>query len=289
MEVSSAAEQLLFSTVRIETINDSSIGGVGTGFLFNYKKEQQQYPFLVTNKHVVRGAKTGRLTFHKGSNGKPVLGNPIEILVEDFDNTWYGHPKKDVDVAIMPYAPIIQMVKNKGDQIFSRNIPNSLIPSEEDIKKFDSLEEIMFIGYPIGIWDTKNRLPITRRGITATPLQVDYDGERKFLIDAAVFPGSSGSPVFLYNPGMYYDKKGSTVVGTRINLLGMIAEVFIKTEKNEIQSEFIPTKEKQFSISAQMINLGIVFKASTIVETIDSFITESANKKWQDVCGRNTI
>jgi hypothetical protein len=44
-------------------------------------------------------------------------------------------------------------------------------------------------------------LPISprffRRGMTATPPQLDYCGRPTFLIDASVFGGSSGSPVFL--------------------------------------------------------------------------------------------
>lgn len=59
------------------------------------------------------------------------------------------------------------------------------------------------IGYPNGLWDSQNNLPIIRRGITATSVKKDYNGKKEFLIDAAVFPGSSGSPVFIFNEGSY--------------------------------------------------------------------------------------
>ena len=51
------------------------------------------------------------------------------------------------------------------------------------------------------MYDQVNLIPITRTGMTATPLQLDYDGRPSFLIDASVFPGSSGSPVFVYKSG----------------------------------------------------------------------------------------
>ena len=53
MKVETAAEQLLFSTLRIET--ESS---VGTGAIVNHRwSEDAEGPFLVTNKHVVAGSK----------------------------------------------------------------------------------------------------------------------------------------------------------------------------------------------------------------------------------------
>jgi len=43
------------------------------------------------------------------------------------------------------------------------------------------------IGYPSGLWDTKNNLPIVRKGITATTPYFDYNGKREFLVDIAAF------------------------------------------------------------------------------------------------------
>ena len=43
-------------------------------------------------------------------------------------------------------------------------------------------------------------MPILRRGTTATPIALNFEGRPEFLIDAAVYPGSSGSPVFVYLP-----------------------------------------------------------------------------------------
>jgi hypothetical protein len=44
--------------------------------------------------------------------------------------------------------------------------------------------------------DSANNLPIVRKSITATHPSIDYRERREFLIDAACFFGSSGSPVF---------------------------------------------------------------------------------------------
>jgi len=71
------------------------------------------------------------------------------------------------------------------------------------------------VGYPVGIWDSANNMPVIRRGITATHPGKDYEGKSEFMIDAACFPGSSGSPVFLFNLGSYPQKAGGIVIGTR--------------------------------------------------------------------------
>ena len=49
--------------------------------------------------------------------------------------------------------------------------------------------------------DEVNNKPVVRKGITATDIRLDYNGRKEFLIDAACFHGSSGSPVFLRKMG----------------------------------------------------------------------------------------
>src|ERR1700736_1715142 len=80
------------------------------------------------------------------------------------------------------------------------------------------------VGYPNGLWDEANNYPLIRRGITASHPAVDFQikGVATTVIDAACFPGSSGSPVILHNTGTYSDKKGNTVIGSRTMLLGVL-------------------------------------------------------------------
>lgn len=65
MEVTSLSEKLLFTTVKIDTISPAGVKGSGTGFLFSHKFNGNDYPFVVTNKHVVQGADKGGITFVK--------------------------------------------------------------------------------------------------------------------------------------------------------------------------------------------------------------------------------
>jgi len=94
-----------------------------------------------------------------------------------------------------------------------------------------ALEEVTFIGYPSGLYDEHNVTPITRKGITATPPWNDFQGQPAFLIDAGVFPGSSGSLVFIFNQGAYATRGGLTL-GSRLLFMGVLTEAILRTEKD---------------------------------------------------------
>lgn len=261
--------------------SSDNILSIGTSFIFSYSKEGKDYPFLVTNKHVIAGTRRARLTFIQAKDGQPWLGTGYVLNIDEFDKIWYGHQNNQVDVCIAPFAPLLDHIQKAGVNIFFRQIGKDVLLSEEKLNELDALEEIIFIGYPSGIWDSKNLLPVIRKGITATPIAVDFQGNKQFLIDASVFPGSSGSPVFLYNVGTYPVKGGGVVVGSRLVFLGIIASVFYRQESNEIRISSAPTLNAPVALSKQMIDLGITFRASTILETIELFLKDKGVLKSQ--------
>ena len=147
-----------------------------------------------------------------------------------------------------------------------------MIPNEEQNRKLDAIEPVTFVGYPNGVWDSKNLLPVARRGTTASPIEVDFEGTPCFLIDASVFGGSSGSPVFILNQGSFATNEGGIVIGSRFLFVGVIAAVFFRTHLNQIIPVPIPTQVQPMAQQQEMIDLGIVFKARTVVETIEAFL-----------------
>ena len=192
------------------------------------------------------------------------------MIIDEFEKIWFGHEKDNVDVAITPFVPILNYIHKQGVQIFYKSIPDSLIPNEESLKRIDAIEEVLFIGYPCGLWDQRNFIPIVRKGVTATPIYIDFNGEKQFLIDASVFPGSSGSPVFLYNVGTFWDRKTkATVVGNRLLFLGILSHVFQMPDTGEV---IISSKNMPLVKTKQLLDIGIVFKAETIIETIRCFL-----------------
>lgn len=160
-------------------------------------------------------------------------------------------------------------MRESGVEVFFRQVSTNNIPIEDQLQEIDAFEEIVFVGYPNGIWDRRNFIPIMRKGTTATPYSIDYEGEQKFLIDASVFGGSSGSPVFIYQSGTYGVKAAPARVGTKFYFVGVVASVYFKTAAHEVLSLPIPTNMRNFALDKEMIDLGIVFKAQTVCETIE--------------------
>jgi hypothetical protein len=275
MEVQSIAEQLFFTTVRVDTITAAGASGAGTAFLYAHKRGEMTYPFVVTNKHVVSGMREGALTFSTRADLKPALGKGFRLQIQDWNQAWFGHPDGGVDIAICPFAPLEQHIKTAhGLDLFYRFVSTEMVPTAESLAKLDALEMVTFVGYPNGVWDRQNLLPVARKGHAASPLDVDFEGTPCFLIDASVFGGSSGSPVFIANQGMYSDKLGPTVLGSRLIFLGVIAAVYYRTQFNKVVPAPIPTQFDSLVQNQEMIDLGIVFKARTVVETVEAFLKE---------------
>ena len=113
-------EQLVHSTVRIETrLHDGGIS-TGTGFYMRLCEEGDTYiPVIITNKHVVENAEIGK--FHvtlANDDGLPDIGNHMAFQIPDFENQFIKHPDPNVDLAAYPIAPLIHKVNASGKNLF---------------------------------------------------------------------------------------------------------------------------------------------------------------------------
>jgi hypothetical protein len=248
--------------------------GTGTGFFYRCLENGEQHvPVIVTNKHVIAGAVQGRfqLTLLK-SDGIPDIGRYINIELDNFERRWIPHPDPSVDMCVMPIAPLLQEAGASGHRFFYVNLDKSLIPTSDELADLGALEDVIMIGYPNGIWDPKNNMPIVRRGVTATHPNLDYEGRKEFMIDAACFPGSSGSPVFLYNSGGWVTRSGNIIMGgLRLKLLGLLYAGPQYTTTGEIRIVNVPTQQRAIAISSIPNNLGLIIKSARLQE-MDNFI-----------------
>lgn len=267
MEIRSQGRQLLFSTVRIETTTQEGTPvGAGTGFVVHEPSSDKGHElFLVSNKHVVRSGWNAYVFFTKESEaGTPIVGDSFFVHIEGFEHQWHGHPRAEVDLAVMPLSWQLDLIAKDNVRAFVRPITLDAIATESDFAKRDVGSAVLFVGYPNGMFDQKHYTPIVRQGFIATPADLDFDGEPVFLIDASVYPGSSGSPVFSYER----DREGEMMSP---KLLGLISAVF--THRMDGKIDWIPAPTNVIPVPRmdQMIDLGIVFKAPLITETIADF------------------
>ncbi len=207
------SEQILFTTVRIEAKTASGISRVGTGFFFDFTMQNSQgrLPLIITNNHIVENTVEGQFQFHEGDGTgeeqKP-SGKFFSVALDDFGKRWVRHPNPNIDLCAMPYNPLLEEARSQEKTVFRKSLENKLVQTNSELEDLGAVEDILMVGYPIGLWDTANNLPIIRKGITASHPSVDYCGQSMGVVDVACFPGSSGSPIMIVNESSY--KKSRT-------------------------------------------------------------------------------
>lgn len=254
MELSVFEEQIFFATVRI-AIDDKANknSSIGTGFLFSapIKDSGRSVVLLISNRHVYGdGTQSITLNFHKkNSDGSgPDLGQIVTIAGDEFQNIYFPHPDPEIDLACTNVSSFFGPKFN----IYYKSLNPNLCGFPED--KLYAGADVWFIGYPDNRFDTSHNLPILRRGFIASLPQVDFENKKQFIIDAQVFGGSSGSPVF-------------TVINNKFGFIGVVTQAMIR-------GEILQTIPTAMSYIKQPLGLGIVIKASIVHELIDHVVNK---------------
>ena len=275
-----AIEQLTYSSVRIECILSNGQVATGTGFhMILARRGDTHIPVIVTNKHVIANATTGRfhLTVAK-ADGSPDLGKHISYEVNDFESKCIKHPDPNIDLAAFPITPLLHKAAQDGITLFYKSLVTDLIPSAEERNGLSPMEDIIMIGYPNGIWDSVHNMPVIRKGITATHPSINWNGKREFLTDIASFPGSSGSPVLLANIGSYTDNVGNVNIGaTRIKLLGIHYAGALHNASGSIEIVTTPTANTPIPITQIPNNIGVAINSEeifTLEKAVDQALPE---------------
>jgi len=231
MNIDMISTQLLYTTVPIWVEKEDGSQSSGTGFFFSFPDKNDNnmsIPLLVTNYHVVKDVDKGVFEFIGDKNGLPERNNKIHV---EFDHSIINSIEDlNIDLIAIPIAPIMNELEQSGKKVFFRSVFPDMLPNKDQIDNLAAIEEITFIGYPSGLYDSYNSSPIVRRGITATPVWNNFNNEPCFLIDAGVYPGSSGSPVFIYNEGSYATSNGINI-GSRLLFLGVLTESILRSEQ----------------------------------------------------------
>ena len=256
----SLSEQLTYSTVRLVCSNGQGDVSLGTGFIMSLCRHgSEEVPVIITNRHVVSDYSKFEFEFClKKIDGKPDDLNVNKITLENV--TWFNHPNKNVDLCCLPFAAVLKEARQKEINLFYIPLGIDSLPSKEMIEQLSAMEEVIMVGYPIGLIDNYNHKPIIRRGITATHIKKKYCGKNEFLVDMACFPGSSGSPVCILNEGTYL-YNNNVCIGTRFLLVGILyAGPQFDVEGNITFSQ-LPTIK-----TAIPTNLGLVIRSDELLQ-----------------------
>ena len=243
MNINDMSTQLLYTTVPIWGVRKDNSQISGTGFIFSFqddKNPNKNVPLLITNYHVLEDVVKGIIMFAVQENGLPIKGKSIRV---EFDNSIIVNSKLDLlDLVAIPIGSVLNELVGKNINVFFKSITQDIIPNHDQIDKLAAIEDVTFIGYPSGLFDSYNVSSIIRRGITATPIWNDYNG----------------SPVFIYNQGSYATSNG-IAIGSRIFFVGVLTESIVRN--NQV-----------------FLGLGKVINSVTIFDHLQSFMERLKNR-----------
>ncbi|HVT12582.1 MAG TPA: serine protease [Fimbriimonadaceae bacterium] len=255
--------QLLFATTLIKCVMRDGSPKQGTGFILDYEAPGGDIPLLVTCKHVVAGANefTLHLTAQKpdDGSGEPILdlGTRVELRLGEGESLWFPHPDPDVDIAVLPMVPILNLIGDHGIDCYTTSLPTSMIPSGPHLQMIDVREPVVFVGYPYGYMDERHSLPLIRTGYTASHIDLHYNGLPGFYVDGHFHPGSSGSPILILDKIIALNQKEEHVIFEKKYLVGIAAS-----------SDPAPGGR----YIGQEIGLGFAFNSNMILDTAELYL-----------------
>lgn len=260
-------EQLMYTTLRIECMDImEKVFSIGTGFLIQRPVSDNKYKlYLVSNKHVLCNTESIAISFTINKENEPDVGKRIRLPITNIKSNIVGHPDPNVDIAVLECTGLFIMMP---EQLYYKAVSYNMLASFNE-KELSVAENVYFVGYPDDRYDMKNNLPLVRTGMIASNPKYDYNGNPTFIIDAQVFPGSSGSPVYI---DLTYEnmKNGQIIVGERnIKLLGIVSATMIRN--NQLKS----IETNTHYLTEEVLGLGIVYKSTAIKEVIDSMPTDN--------------
>jgi hypothetical protein len=250
-------EQVFFTTTRITIPNDNGAGSsIGTGFLYQAPLNNgtdKSVTLLISNKHVFQNPK-GTISFNfnkKTSEDEPDFGNLQTFSGRDFSGIYTEHPNPNVDLACINASNVTKPEHN----VYYKNLYPEMVSDFSEENLIPGLD-VWFVGYPENRFDVSNNLPLLRKGYISSIPKIDFNSKNQFVIDAQVFQGSSGSPVF-------------AVIDGKFKLIGVVTETMIKHGKLQA----MPVLQVGVGIQ-QTLGLGIVLKATLLQELIDSAVAK---------------
>ena len=266
-----------YTTCRIinNTINGET--KYGTGFFMNFTLNNGKViRTILTCKHVIKNYKKITVeTCLDNGGGQPVDKTkfPFSYGIGINDYFVIKHPNENIDLAALVFSYDNRIFVKGPFQPFFLSLDESLYVDGK-LQDISFIQDVYMIGYPETIYDSVNNKPVVRKGVTASPIQIDFQDEPKFLIDIKTCHGSSGSPVFIMDESVHFE--GNAIVqGDRFILLGIFTSGWDEITEGQKITEGSCDGEK-FNIKVKIPNdLGFVLKTKVFKDLkplLESFV-----------------
>ncbi|MBI2284161.1 MAG: hypothetical protein HYU71_10660 [Bacteroidetes bacterium] len=222
-------EYLVNATVKIQTVDsviskdgkEIAYGGYSTGFFFLLDTRKGKVPSIITTRTAVQSAQSLSFFFLEADTaGLPLYGKQRQITIARKDLPILFHPEENVDLALIPINPVLDGLVRQKIRISYHSLDESIIPSDSVMNTLNVTEDLMMIGHPSGIRPEFNGVPFIKKGVSATPIFLDYQQQKEFLADIPLFDGAAGAPVILYQIN-YNDRYDRRTIAQRLFLVGI--------------------------------------------------------------------
>lgn len=205
----------LFGITTLIECGTESFKSQGSGFYYNELSPQDPNikggqwrkingTYLITNRHVALPRLNDKellpdyFVFNLRENvNDNVEWLQIRLNTDQLKERLILHPDQTIDVVVIKVDDlIIDTLKNNPDKkiIVGSCLTNDNLPSNSPLE-MEVTSDIIVASYPRGFYDKVNKFPIVKSGIISSAWGLNFNGKPMFLIDAQLFPGSSGGLV----------------------------------------------------------------------------------------------
>ena len=261
-------------TTRIEVRAHGRVSQ-GTGFFYNSLSPKTgqgaqwrriEKIWVVTNRHVLLPTVSGtevapeRIVLYLRRMNERGMMEWLEVAFtqDELECRMRFHPSKSVDVGLVDIMDRFDAEFQAGQPLAAPYLLGADHQVGQNNITVEVGDDILVAGYPRGFYDDVNLFPIVKAGIIASRWGANFRGQPCFLIDAKLFPGSSGS-VVVSKPIDFLIKDGSPMFSKdkQFALLGIFSgEPQLLEEPVEI-GDLTITRKSGF-------DLGLVWYAQAI-------------------------
>lgn len=225
--------------------------------------------YLISNRHIfyrneqypdsIRFSVAGKL---EGSEDRSWF--PITLSQDYIKRNIIVGNNVDLDVAAIYIDSIIDHYNSDGALLDTLRPLNRYVMEYEAKSITPKIgDRVIILGYPQGFYDEINKYPVAKSGIIASSYGVNYNGDKQFLIDAKLYPSSSGSLV-LWQPSRFdvIDKQVGMYEDKPFIPLGIYSgERFVIGDRIETDEQIVFEK--------RTMDFGYVWYLTTISDLID--------------------
>jgi hypothetical protein len=242
----------------------------GTGFIYGYlakddtdPAKKQYWLFLVTARHVVdehQGEMRAR--FNPSLSSTP--GAEFTIAPQAAAGPWF-FSDTNTDVAVTLIDP--QVLKDKGIKfsVLESDLHAASTSKMRDIE-LSAGDGAFVLGFPMNLAGVQRNYVIVRQGAIARISELFDGAATNFLLDAFVFPGNSGGPVFSRPEFL-------SITGTKNQSTSYLIGMVVSYQEYTDVAVSIQTKRPRVTFEENS-GLAVVVPVDYIDATIKEFLAE---------------